>query len=53
VGRAFGGGLVAFGGAMAVVLLVPLFIVVLPFALLARAVMAAATWAVVPPGPSG
>jgi hypothetical protein len=46
-------GFVALAGAVAVALLVPVFIVVLPFALLARAVMAAVTWVVVPPRPSG
>jgi hypothetical protein len=38
---------------MAVVLLVPVFVVVLPLVLLARAVMALVTWVVVPARVSG
>jgi hypothetical protein len=42
----------ALAGTVAVALLVPIFVIVLPFVLLARAVMATVTWAVVP-RPSG
>jgi hypothetical protein len=43
----------AFAGVIAMALLVPVFVVVLPFLLLARAVLALVTWAVVPPRTSG
>jgi hypothetical protein len=49
---AAGHGVAALAGTVAVALLVPIFVIVLPFVLLARAVMATVTWAVVP-RPSG
>jgi hypothetical protein len=51
-GVSAGAALAAFAGVIAVALLVPVFVVVLPFVLLVRAVMALVVWVVAPGKPT-